>query len=103
MSEEVKKINSDILQILFDNKIARNEKSVMEIATSNDLLQISDPEKLAPMIEAIIADPKSEKSINDYRAGKEQALMSLVGQVIRNTNGKANPTNTKNLFIEKLK
>jgi aspartyl-tRNA(Asn)/glutamyl-tRNA(Gln) amidotransferase subunit B len=93
----------DILQILIDNKISGNEKAVLEIAMEKDLMQISDPEKLSPMIEEIIKDPKSEKSITDYRAGKEQALMALVGQIIRNTNGKANPTVTKNIFIEKLR
>lgn len=93
----------DILQILIDNKIFGNEKSVIEIATEKDLLQISDPEKLTPMVETIINDPKSEKSIADYKAGKEQALMSLVGQIIRNTNGKANPTITKQIFIDKLR
>lgn len=93
----------DILQILIDNKISGNEKSVLEIATEKDMLQISDPGKLSSMIDEIIKDTKSEKSIADYRAGKEQALMALVGQVIRNTNGKANPTVTKSIFIEKLK
>jgi aspartyl-tRNA(Asn)/glutamyl-tRNA(Gln) amidotransferase subunit B len=73
------------------------------MATEKDMLQISDPGKLSSMIDEIIKDTKSEKSIADYRAGKEQALMALVGQVIRNTNGKANPTVTKSIFIEKLK
>jgi aspartyl-tRNA(Asn)/glutamyl-tRNA(Gln) amidotransferase subunit B len=93
----------DILQILIDNKISGNEKSVLEIATEKDMLQISDPEKLLPLILPILENPNSQKSIADYKAGKEVALMSLVGQVIKQTNGKANPTVTKNIFIEKLK
>ena len=67
------------------------------------MLQISDPEKLLPLILPILENPNSQKSIADYKAGKEVALMSLVGQVIKQTNGKANPTVTKNIFIEKLK
>lgn len=55
------------------------------------------------MVEEVIANPNNAKSITDYRAGKEQALMALVGQVIKNTSGRANPTITKNIFIEKLK
>jgi aspartyl-tRNA(Asn)/glutamyl-tRNA(Gln) amidotransferase subunit B len=58
---------------------------------------------LSPIIEQIISDEKNAKSIADYKAGKEQALMALVGQVIKQTQGRANPTVTKNIFINLLK
>jgi aspartyl-tRNA(Asn)/glutamyl-tRNA(Gln) amidotransferase subunit B len=93
----------DLLAILVKNKEAGIEESAVKIATDKNLLQISDATTLTPMVETIIADEKNAKSIADYKAGKEQALMALVGQVIRNTSGRANPTVTKNIFVEKLK
>lgn len=93
----------DLLAILVKNKESDTEVSAIKIAEENNMLQISDTETLSPIVEGIIADAKNEKSIADYKAGKEVALMSLVGQVIKNTQGRANPTVTKNIFIEKLK
>ena len=93
----------DLLAILVKNKEENTEESPIKIATEKNLLQISDENTLAPLVENIISDDKNAKSINDYKAGKEQALMALVGQVIKSTSGRANPTVTKNIFIEKLK
>ena len=67
------------------------------------MLQISSEEKLLPIVQAILADEKNAKSITDYKRGIGPALMALVGQTIKQTNGKANPTITKKLFIENLK
>jgi aspartyl-tRNA(Asn)/glutamyl-tRNA(Gln) amidotransferase subunit B len=93
----------DLLAILVKNKETNTEESPTKIATEKNLLQISDEATLSPMVEEIIANPNNAKSIADYKTGKEQALMALVGQVIKNTSGRANPTITKNIFIEKLK
>lgn len=93
----------DLLAMLVKNKETNTEESPTKIATEKNLLQISDEATLSPMVEEIIANPNNAKSIADYKTGKEQALMALVGQVIKNTSGRANPTITKNIFIEKLK
>jgi aspartyl-tRNA(Asn)/glutamyl-tRNA(Gln) amidotransferase subunit B len=89
----------DILTILLTKE---NTTGPMQIATDKDLLQISDESKLLPIIQTIVTDEKNAKSIADYKAGKEQALMALVGQVIKQTGGKANPAVTKNVFIKEL-
>lgn len=93
----------DLLAVMIKNKETETEESPVKIATEKNLLQISDEATLVPMVEEIIANPNNAKSITDYKGGKEQALMALVGQVIKNTSGRANPTITKNIFIEKLK
>lgn len=93
----------DLLAILVKNKEANAEESAVKIATEKDMLQISDESTLSPIVKSIIIDEKNAKSIADYKAGKEQALMALVGQVIKQTNGRANPTITKNIFVERLK
>ena len=42
------------------------------------------------------------RQVEDYRAGKEKAFNSLVGQVMKATNGKANPQEASRLLKEKL-
>ena len=44
----------------------------------------------------------SEKAINEYKAGKEKALQSIVGQIMRVTRGKANPQAVNEILLEKL-
>ncbi len=92
----------DLLAILVSEANLPTANSPLQITTEKNMLQISDEATLSPIVEQIIADEKNTKSILDYKAGKEQALMALVGQVIKSTNGRANPTVTKNIFTQKL-
>jgi aspartyl-tRNA(Asn)/glutamyl-tRNA(Gln) amidotransferase subunit B len=64
------------------------------------LRQISD----AGAIEAIVAEvlAANPKQVEDYRAGKEKAFNSLVGQVMRATKGRANPAQVNELLRRKL-
>jgi aspartyl-tRNA(Asn)/glutamyl-tRNA(Gln) amidotransferase subunit B len=64
------------------------------------LRQISD----AGAIEAIVAGvlAANPKQVEDYRAGKEKAFNSLVGQVMKATKGKANPAQVNELLRKKL-
>jgi aspartyl-tRNA(Asn)/glutamyl-tRNA(Gln) amidotransferase subunit B len=93
----------DLLAVLVKNKADEKEESPVKLASEMNLLQISDEATLSPLVEEIIANANNAKSIADYKAGKEQALMALVGQVIKGTQGRANPTVTKSIFIAKLK
>lgn len=75
-------------------------KNAAEIIKEKDLAQISDSESLAEVIEQVIkANPKS---VSDYKAGKENALMFLVGQAMKLSKGKANPKTLQELLKKKL-
>ena len=45
---------------------------------------------------------KNAKQVEDYRAGKEKAFNSLVGQVMKATQGKANPAQVNEILKRKL-
>ncbi len=63
--------------------------------------QISDPAKLTPIIQAVIqANPKV---VSDYQKGKENALGFLVGQVMKQTRGQADPVVTNKLLKQHLR
>ena len=48
------------------------------------------------------ADIENAKSVLDYKAGKAAALQFLVGQVMRQSKGKANPAMVQELLKKKL-
>ena len=60
--------------------------------------------KLLAALEAIVNDviAANEKSVEQYRAGKEAALNSLIGQAMKASKGKANPGQVNELLKKKL-
>ena len=70
------------------------------IIEQRGLRQISDVGALEAIVaEVLTANPKQ---VEDYRAGKEKAFNSLVGQVMKATKGKANPAQVNELLRKKL-
>jgi aspartyl-tRNA(Asn)/glutamyl-tRNA(Gln) amidotransferase subunit B len=76
-------------------------KPAGKITEEKNLSQVSDAGSLSSVIEEVIAANK--KSVDDFRAGKENAVMFLVGQVMRLSKGKANPKTARDMLIERLK
>ena len=76
-------------------------KSPQDIMREKNLAQVSGSPELELVIDQVIAGNK--KSVDDYMAGKENALMFLVGQVMRLSSGKANPKVAKDMMTERLK
>ena len=62
---------------------------------------ISDTSELEPVIERILTENQGE--VSAYRSGKEGLLGFFVGQVMKETGGKANPKVVNELLREKLK
>ena len=81
--------------------IVLKDASPLKIAKENNLLQSNDTEALKAIAQKII--DSNPKVVSDYRGGKEQALMSLVGQIMKETKGSANPTITKQILKNMLK
>lgn len=75
-------------------------KSPEIIIKEKGLAQITDSGALNPIIEKVIE--LNAKSVNDFKSGKESALMFLVGQVMKESRGKANPGLAQKLLKEKL-
>ncbi len=75
-------------------------KAPTEVVKEHGYVQISDTSVVAEAVaEAIKANPSA---VEDYLKGKETAAKFLVGQVMKLTRGKANPTMVNELMKEKL-
>jgi len=72
-----------------------------EIIEKSGLGQISDTGELATIIDDILS--KNTKSVEDYKAGKQQAFGFLIGQVMAATRGQANPQMVNEILKEKLR
>jgi aspartyl-tRNA(Asn)/glutamyl-tRNA(Gln) amidotransferase subunit B len=74
--------------------------SADEVIEKRGLKQISDAGALGGLIDDALA--KSAAQVADYRAGKEKALMSIVGLVMKSSGGKANPQQVLEMLKAKL-
>ncbi len=75
-------------------------KRASQIVEEKGLAQISDKEALAAVIDKVIEE--NPKVVEDYKKGKEKALGYLVGQVMKETKGRANPRLVNRLLKEKI-
>jgi len=76
-------------------------KPAAVIIKDKNLIQISDASSLEGIVEEVIKE--NPKSASDYRAGKDNALMFLVGQVMKKSQGKANPKVVQDMLKGRLK
>ena len=71
-----------------------------QIAQEGGMVQLSDTDSIQAVVdEAVSGNPKP---VADYLSGKDAAMRFLVGQVMKNTRGKANPSVAAKLVKEKL-
>jgi aspartyl-tRNA(Asn)/glutamyl-tRNA(Gln) amidotransferase subunit B len=83
-----------------DEAMWAGEGSADEIIEKRGLKQISDSGEIEKLVDAALA--AGAKQVEDYRAGKEKALQSLVGQVMKASKGKANPAQVNEILRRKL-
>jgi len=76
------------------------EGSVDDIIRKRGLEQISDARAIENLVDEVLAS--NAKQVEDYRAGKEKAFNSLVGQVMKASQGKANPAQVNQILRRKL-
>lgn len=69
-------------------------------AEKNGLVQLSDPAQLQPIVDEVLAN--NQQSIEDYKNGKDRAVGFLVGQIMKQTRGKANPGVVNKLLMKAL-
>ncbi|MFH0855243.1 MAG: Asp-tRNA(Asn)/Glu-tRNA(Gln) amidotransferase subunit GatB [Candidatus Omnitrophota bacterium] len=75
-------------------------QAAREIIEEKNLAQVSDSASLNSVIEEAIKE--NPKSVSDFKAGKANAVMFLVGQAMRKSSGKANPKALQELIKKRL-
>lgn len=88
-------VGKDVLEEMFNTN-----KSPLEIIKEKGLSQISSVDELETIVTTVLTN--NPKSIEDFKAGKTQSALFLMGQVMKLTKGKANPKLAKELIDSKL-
>ena len=95
------KIAKDIFAILWEEALSgKPVSSVDQIIEAKGLKQISDSGALELIIDTVLA--ANQKSVEEFRSGKEKAFNALVGQIMKASQGKANPGQVNELLRKKL-
>jgi aspartyl-tRNA(Asn)/glutamyl-tRNA(Gln) amidotransferase subunit B len=76
------------------------ENSVDAIIEAKSLKQMNDTGALEKIIDAVLA--ANPKNVAEFRAGNAKALNALVGQIMKGSQGKANPQQVNTLLLQKL-
>ena len=97
--QEAGTISGKTAKAVFEEMFALG-KAPGEIVKEKGLEQITSSDEVVTSVEKVIAD--NAKAVEDYRGGKEEAIKFLVGQVMRETRGRASPDVITELLKEKL-
>ncbi|MDX1701491.1 MAG: Asp-tRNA(Asn)/Glu-tRNA(Gln) amidotransferase subunit GatB, partial [Melioribacteraceae bacterium] len=89
------KIAKDIFPIMLDEK-----KDPETIVKEKNLIQITDTSEIESAIDKVIENYPSQ--VEEFKSGKEKVLGFMVGQVMKETKGKANPQLVNKILREKL-
>ncbi|MNR79227.1 Aspartyl/glutamyl-tRNA(Asn/Gln) amidotransferase subunit B [compost metagenome] len=93
------KIAKEVFGAMWEAK-SDSAKLADELIESKGLKQISDSGALEKIVDDVLA--ANAKSVEEFRAGKEQAINALMGQAMKASKGKANPAQLTELLKKKL-
>jgi aspartyl-tRNA(Asn)/glutamyl-tRNA(Gln) amidotransferase subunit B len=93
-------ISNNSAKQVFDALWAGEGSEVDAIITAKDLKQSNDTGAIEAILDEVLA--ANQKSVDEYRAGKDKAFNALVGQAMKGTKGKANPGLVNELLKKKL-
>jgi len=92
-------VSSKIAKVVFE-EMYKKGTDPEKIVKEKGLVQITDTNMINSIVEKVIAN--NIKSVEQYKAGKTEVLGFLVGQVMKESQGKANPGMANKVLKEKL-
>ncbi|GAA5173916.1 Asp-tRNA(Asn)/Glu-tRNA(Gln) amidotransferase subunit GatB [Niveibacterium umoris] len=93
-------ISNSAAKKVFDALWNGDATSADEAIEKQGLKQVTDLSAIEPIIDEVLA--ANQKSVEEFRAGKEKAFNALVGQVMKASKGKASPAQVNELLKKKL-
>ena len=103
----------ELVKLVADDKVTRgNAKRILaamfdedvnpsEYAEKNGLIVSNDTSNIEAVVKAVMA--ADERSVNDFKNGKEKALQALFGQCMRELRGNCNPQVLREILINSIK
>ncbi|SFE07303.1 Asp-tRNA(Asn)/Glu-tRNA(Gln) amidotransferase subunit GatB [Nitrosomonas sp. Nm166] len=91
------KAAKSVFESMWNGELDKNVDAIIE---AKGLKQISDDSAIEKLVDEVLA--ANAQQVSDYRNGKEKAFNSLIGQVMKATQGKANPAQVNAILKKKL-
>ena len=92
-------ISSKIAKKVFE-EMWKSPDSPEKIVKDKGLVQITDTKAIEEIVDKIIE--ANQKAVEDYKSGNKKAIGALVGQVMKQSKGKANPQTVNQILAQKL-
>jgi aspartyl-tRNA(Asn)/glutamyl-tRNA(Gln) amidotransferase subunit B len=86
-----------VFESMWHGELNQNVDAIIAV---KGLKQISDDNTIEKLVDEVLV--ANEQQVTDYRNGKEKAFNSLVGQIMKATQGKANPAQVNAILKKKL-
>ena len=80
--------------------LMENDETVDNLINRKGMIQITDESQIKEMINKVL--DQNEESIKDYKEGKDRAIKFLMGQIMKESKGKVNPSLASSLLISEL-
>ncbi|PTT81806.1 Asp-tRNA(Asn)/Glu-tRNA(Gln) amidotransferase GatCAB subunit B [Pelomonas sp. HMWF004] len=93
-------ISNNAAKQVFESLWTGEASDVDAVIDAKGLKQVSDTGAIEAILDEVLA--ANQKSVDEYRAGKDKAFNALVGQAMKATKGKANPALVNELLKKKL-
>jgi aspartyl-tRNA(Asn)/glutamyl-tRNA(Gln) amidotransferase subunit B len=94
------KVSSNGAQEVFEVMLEETDKSAGKIADERDLIQVTDPGAIAPVVASVVDDHPDK--VETYLGGKDGLLGFFIGQVMQRFDGSPDPELVRELLREKL-
>ena len=92
-------ISGKIAKTVFEEMVKTGNQAI-KIVEEKGLKQVTDTGAIEKIIDEVLNN--NVKSIEDYKNGKDKALKFLIGQVMKESRGKANPQMVNEILLKKL-
>jgi aspartyl-tRNA(Asn)/glutamyl-tRNA(Gln) amidotransferase subunit B len=93
-------ISNNAAKQVFESLWSGEATGVDAVIEAKGLKQVSDTGAIEAILDEVLA--ANQKSVDEFRAGKDKAFNALVGQAMKATKGKANPALVNELLKKKL-
>ena len=93
-------ISNNAAKQVFEALWSGESADVDAVIDAKGLKQVSDTGAIEAILDEVLA--ANQKSVDEYRSGKDKAFNALVGQAMKATKGKANPSLVNELLKKKL-
>jgi len=94
-------LSSTAAKEVFSEMIS-SAKDPRSIALAKNLIQVSDESAIIAIVDEVLSDPSSVKAVEDLKNGNDKVIGFLVGQVMKKSQGKANPALAQRLIRERV-